>query len=136
MEKYVYQVCHAYRFGTLGTDSTRTFGFVFTFAEAGYPKNLWQSVRRLWRFCWCIFSPRKAIFSVAPPVRACSGGSSSPDAGRRSSVPVWCFALCLYHSIVVQVCLVTILHNESMEFSCNFNTCVTRITPYNCSIMQ
>ena len=53
MEKYVYQVCHAYRIGTLGTDSTRTFEFVFTFAEAEYPKNLWQSVRRLWRFCWC-----------------------------------------------------------------------------------
>lgn len=50
------------------------FGFVFTFAEAEYLKSLWLSVRRLWRFCWCIFSPRKAIFSVAPPVRACSGG--------------------------------------------------------------
>lgn len=30
----MYQVYHAYRFGTLGTDSTRTFEFVLIFSEA------------------------------------------------------------------------------------------------------
>ena len=45
----MYQVYHAYRIGTLGTDSTRTFEFVFIFAEVEYPKSLWQSVRRLCR---------------------------------------------------------------------------------------
>ena len=36
----MYQVYHAYRIGTLGTDSTRTFEFVFIFAEVEYPKSL------------------------------------------------------------------------------------------------
>ena len=61
----MYQVYQAYLIGTLGTDSTRTFGFVFIFAEAGYPKSLWQSVRRLWRFCWYIPDYTDGCFALS-----------------------------------------------------------------------